>query len=90
MASPGADLERLLARQTVISLALQALIEHLLVSGRIEPRDLVTMREFGLQITDDLKAHGGTGAQVGGHRVETEIWAWWDALGVPAGMGRVR
>ena len=88
LASPGADLEQLLVRQTVISLALQALIERLVTSGQLKPVDLTVMREFGLQLAEDLRAHGGSGAQIGGDRVEAEIRAWWEPLGVPANMER--
>lgn len=89
MASPGTDLEALLARHTAVSLAVQALIEHLLASGVLTPPDLLQLREFGLQVADDLQAYGATGAQVGGARLDAEIRAWWHPMGVPASMGRL-
>ena len=89
MASPGTDLEALLARQGAVSLAVQALVEHLLASGVLTPPDLLQLREFGLQVADDLQAYGATGAQVGGARLDAEIRAWWHPMGVPASMGRL-
>ncbi len=88
MASPGTNSETLLARHTVVSLAVQALIERLLLSGVLAPPDLVQLREFGLQLADQLKQHGSSGAQVGGDRLDAEIRAWWDPVGVPASLGR--
>ena len=88
MASPGIDPEMLLARHTAVSLAVQALIERLVLSGILTPSDLVQLREFGLQLADQLKQHGSSGAQVGGNRLDAEIRAWWEPIGVPANMGR--
>ena len=88
MASPGNDPEMLLARHTAVSLAVQALIERLVLSGTLTPPDLVQLREFGLQLADQLKQHGSSGAQVGGIRLDAEIRAWWDPIGVPANTGR--
>ncbi len=65
MASPGTNSETLLARHTVVSLAVQALIERLLLSGVLAPPDLVQLRDFGLQLTDQLKQHGSSGAASG-------------------------
>jgi hypothetical protein len=90
MKSNGATPEHMLARQTAISLAVQALIERLLVTGRLDPTDLVAMREFGLQLADGLRADGNSALQVAGARVESEVRAFWDALGVPAAMDRPR
>ncbi len=88
MASHGTDRETLLARHTVVSLALQALIERLLLAGALTPPDLVQLREFGLELADQLKQHGSSGAQVGGDRLDAEIRAWWDPVGVPVTMER--
>ena len=88
MASPGIDPETLLARHTVVSLAVQALIERLLLSGVLTPPDLVQLREFGLQFADQLQQRGPTGVKIGDDRLEAEIRAWWDPMGVPASMGR--
>ena len=83
MASPGTDLEAMLARTTAVSLALQALVERLLLAEVLKPDDLLEMRRFGLELADDMRAHGSTGAQVGAARLELEIVAWWDATGAP-------
>ena len=88
MASPGTDLETLLARHTAVSLAVQALIERLARGSILGLSDLVELREFGLRLADQLKQHGSTGAQVGGDRLDKEIRAWWDPMGVPASMLR--
>ena len=90
MPSRGSDPESMLARQTAISLAVQALIERLLVTGRLNPTDLVTMREFGLQLADGMRAESNSAMQVAGERVEAEVRAFWDVLGVPASMDRPR
>ena len=76
MASPCTDPEMLLARHAAVSLALQALIERLLLAGVLAPPDLVQLREFGLQLADQLKQHGSSSAQVGGDRLDAEIRAW--------------
>lgn len=83
MASPGADPELMLARTTVVSLALQALIERLLLAGVLEVRDLTGMRQLGLDLVADMRAHGATGAQVGADRLEREVTAWWKLFGAP-------
>ena len=83
MASPGTDPETMLARSTVVSLALQALIERLLLAGVLDTRDLSGMRQLGLDLAADMRAHGATGAQVGAARLEREIMAWWDIVGTP-------
>ena len=88
MASPGTDLETLLVRHTVVSLAVQGLVERLTLAGILTPTDLVELREFALRLADQLKQHGSTGAQVGGDRSDAEIRAWWDPMGVPASTGR--
>ncbi len=71
----------MLARTTVVSLALQALIERLLLAGVLDTRDLTGMQQFGLDLVADMRAHGATGAQVGADRLEREIGAWWKLLG---------
>ena len=80
MASPGTDPETMLARTTVVSVALQALMERLLRKGVLTAQDLLVMRRFGLDLAGDLRAHGATGAQVGADRLEREIMAWWDVV----------
>ena len=83
MASPGADPETMLTRTTAVSLALQALIERLLVAGVLDARDLSGMRQLGLDLAADMRAHGATGAQIGADRLEREVTAWWKLLGAP-------
>ena len=73
----------MLARTTVVSLALQALIERLLLARVLNARDLSGMRQFGLDLAADMRANGATGAQVGADRLEREIIAWWKLLGAP-------
>ena len=83
MASPGADPETMLACTTTVSLALQALIERLLLAGVLDAHDLSGMRQLGLDLTADMRAHGATGAQIGADRLEREVTAWWKLLGTP-------
>ena len=83
MASPGADLETMLARTTAVSLALQSLIERLLLAGVLDVRDLSGMQQLGLDLAADMRAHGATGAQIGADRLEREVTAWWKLLGAP-------
>lgn len=71
----------MLARTTVVSLALQALIERLLLARVLDTRDLSAMRQLGLDLAADMRAHGATGAQVGADRLEREVLAWWKLLG---------
>ncbi len=78
MASPGAELEAMLVRTTVVSLALQALVGRLVANGTLGKADLAAMRDIGSQLAADLQAHGGSGAQIGGARLEGEMAAWWD------------
>ena len=83
MASPGTDPEHMLARTIVVSMALQALIERLLLAGVLDTRDLTGMRQLGLNLVADMRAHGEVDAQVGVDRIEREIAAWWKMLGTP-------
>ncbi len=83
MKSVGTDPEVMLTRTTVVSLALQALIERLLLSGALDQRDLAAMRDIGLQLAADLKAETGTMPQIGGARLECEITEWSDVIGTP-------
>ena len=41
------------------------------------PASLAGMRNNGLQLVTDLRAHGGIGAQIAGARLEGEMAAWW-------------
>src|SRR5437868_6089578 len=79
----GSSADTLLVRTTTVSLALQALIERLLLRGVLDTSDLAAMRDMGLQLADDLQAHGGTFPQVGGARLQREVVAWWDVIGAP-------
>ena len=83
MATPGTDPETMLARTTVVSLALQALV----LAGVLTGRDLIGMRKFGLELAEDLRAHGASGGQVGAERLEHEIMAWWNVIGTPDDHG---
>jgi len=78
MASPGAELEAMLVRTTVVSLALQALVGRLVANGTLGKADLAAMRDIGARLAADLQDHGGSGAQIGGARLEGEMAAWWD------------
>lgn len=78
MAFPGAELEAMLVRTTVVSLALQALVGRLLANGTLDKADLAAMRDIGSQLAADLQAHSGSGAQIGGARLQDEMAAWWD------------
>ncbi len=82
MASPGAELEAMLVRTTVVSLALQALVGRLVANGMLDKADLAAMRDVGSQLAADLQAHGGSGAQIGGARLESGMAAWWDVADV--------
>lgn len=81
----GADPETMLTRTTVVSLALQALIERLLLQGTLNTGDLTAMRDMGLQLAADLQAQAGTVPQIGGARLEREVRTWWDVVGTPEG-----
>lgn len=85
MAFPGAELEAMLVRTTVVSLALQTLVGRLVSNGTFNQTDLAAMRETGLQLAADLRAHGGTGAQIGGARLEGEMAGWWDVADAMGG-----
>ena len=78
MAFPGAELDSMLVRATVVSLALQSLIGRLVSNGTLDKADLMAMREIGSQLAAGLQAHSGTGAQIAGARLEDEMAAWWD------------
>lgn len=83
MPSPGTDPELMLARTIVVSMALQALIERLLLAGVLDARDLTGMRQLGLDLVADMRAHGAADAQIGVDRIEREITVWWKMLGTP-------
>ena len=83
MSSPGADPERMLARLTALGLIMQGLLERLILSGKMDASDLDGIRRFALDLTDDLKAHSGTDAQIGGARTEEEINAFFEVVGYP-------
>jgi len=73
----------MLIRTTVISVAVQALIARLLMSGALSQGDIVVMRETGLQLAADLAELGGK--QLSGERMTSEVEAWWDtAVGLAA------
>ncbi len=78
MAFPGAELETMLVRTTVVSLALQALVGRLVSSGALNKIDLAVMREIGLELAAAFQAHGSTGVQIASARLEREMAAWWD------------
>ena len=78
MVFPGAELDNLLVRTTVVSLALQTLVGRLVAKGTLDKTDLMAMRDTGLQLAAGLQAHGGTGPQIGGARLDGEVAAWWE------------
>ncbi len=82
MASPGAELEAMLVRTTVVSLALQTLVGRLVANGTLDKADLAAMRDIGAQLAADLQAHSDSGAQIGGARLQGEMAAWWDVADV--------
>ena len=86
MASPGAEPETMLTQTTVVSCALQTLVGRLVLNGTLNKADLLAMRRTGLQLAADLRAHGATGAQVAGERLEGAMGAWWD-MAVALGDG---
>ena len=73
----------MLARTIVLSMALQALIEKLLLSGMLDARDLSAMRQLGPDLVADMRTQGAMSAQVGVDRIEREVIAWWRLLGMP-------
>ena len=86
MVFPGAELDTMLIRTTVVSLALQTLVGRLVSNGTLDKADLAAMREVGSELAAGLQAHGGTGAQIAGARLKGELAAWWDvtdAMGDP-------
>ena len=83
MVSPRADSETMLARTTVASLALRTLIERLLLAKVLNTRDLSGLRQLGLDLAADMRAHGATGAQIGADRLERVVTAQWKLLGAP-------
>ena len=82
MVFPGAELDAMLVRTTVVSLALQTLIGRLVSNGTLDKADLMAMRKTGSELAADLQAHGGTGAQIAGARLKGEMAAWWDVTDV--------
>lgn len=78
MVFPGAELEAMLVRTTVVSLALQALVGRLVSSGTLNKIDLAAMREIGLELAAAFQAHGNTGVQIACAQLEREMAAWWD------------
>ena len=77
----GSSPDELFVRTTVLSLALQALIDRLLLRGSLDAADLAAMRDIGLQLAADLQAQAGTFPQIGGARLEQAVAAWWDVIG---------
>ena len=63
MGSPGAEPKVMLARTTVVSLALQTLVGRLVSNGTVNRADLLVMRKTGLQLTADLRTHGAASVQ---------------------------
>ena len=89
MEASNVGLEALLTKHTVVSLAVQALIEQLVLTGVVTPPDLVSLRESGLRWADLLKEYSSSGSHVSGDRLDAEIREWWDTLGVPVRMDRL-
>ena len=77
MPAPGANLDHLLARTTTLALVLQGVLVEL---HRLDPAAAARVRQFALDIAADLQAHGATGAQVGGDRIEADIKAYFASL----------
>lgn len=80
MASPGADPERMLARLTVVSVALHGLLERLILSGTLDLADLGQIKQFAHELAIDLQAYGSTSAQVDGSLVAEEIDDFFGAM----------
>lgn len=77
MASSGANLEHLLIRTTTISLVLQGLLVEL---RALDPIAATRVKQFALDLVADLKAYPATGPQVGGHRLEVDVEAFFEAI----------
>ncbi len=46
----------------------------------------MSLREFELQLANSLRGDGNSAVQIAGERVDAEMRAFWDVLGVPARM----
>ena len=84
---PNTDPETLLARHTAVSLAVEALIERFLPVGILATRSGPIT---GVWSPVGRSAGATWFARCPGWRgrLDAEIRAWWDPLGVPTGMGR--
>lgn len=69
---PWTDPERMAARLITVDLAVQALIERLLLAGTLDPSDLLAMRELGVQLAAELKEP---------FQVEQEVRSFWSVFG---------
>ncbi len=73
MASPDATLEHLLIRTTTLGVVLQGVLVEL---HAFDPASTGRIRRRALDLAADLQAHSGSGAQVGGERLDADIQAF--------------
>ena len=86
MASPGAGSEAMLARMTVVSVALQALVGRLVSNGTLNRADLLAMRETRRKLATDPRAHSLASAQVAGDQRNGDMAACWCMADSGSGM----
>lgn len=87
MPARNGDAEEMVARLTTVSAAVHALLNRLLIAGVLGPNDLAAMRELGLQLAADIR-EAGSGLKVSGDRLEAEVRAFWEVIGVPSAAAR--
>ena len=80
MESDKVNLETILIRATVVSLAVQNLLGCLKARGILSVADFVIMRDQAMEVAEDMQELGASDLQVRGRRLEAEIEVWWDAV----------
>jgi hypothetical protein len=80
MAFPGANFDSLLTKQSATTMLVQALVAQLQEKGLLTEIDLQRMRTRALGYAAFMKEHGGSGAQVGGSRIEQDLLILFEML----------
>ena len=78
--SSGANLERLLVRQTCFSVILLGLLDQMIDKRLLTMKDILAVREFALNMSADLQNSGEPHARSSGIQVAEEIEAFMEVV----------
>ena len=76
MPGPSHDIDNLLIRQASLSVILHGLIDRMIARNLLERSDIIAIRRYALDMTNDLQNAAGKQARATGIRIAEEVEAF--------------